>query len=117
MVGMLIEIEVNESDNCPLSMTRMFSTLGEQRPATRLWTTGPDGAEGIYEVVGWSVNGPVPAYAVLVEDSGEGMAMLVYGAEEGIRLKPQGSEDSWSLDSSSQWGEALLLLDKDAQIE
>ena len=114
---MAIWIEVDESANNPLAMTRGFSALGEPRPVSRVRTTGPDGEEGVCEVVGWSPDGPAPAYAVLVDDSGEGAALLVYGAEEGIRLKPKGSPEAWSLESPHQWGEACLLLDKDAQVE
>ena len=114
---MLMEIEVYESQNCPLNITRMFSTLEQSKPASYVKTTGIDGKEGIFDVVGWSSTGPTEAHAVLVEDSGDGIAMLIYGNEEGIRLRPSGDTEPWSLKSPNQWGEACLLLDKDVAIK
>ena len=61
-------------------------------------------------VTGWSSVGPVPAYAVHVEDSGEGVVLLIYGGDEGIRLKDGNSIDPWDLEDPSQWGEPCLLL-------
>jgi hypothetical protein len=54
--------------------------------------------------------------AVLVEDSGDGLATLVYGGEQGIRLKAADDEGPWDLENSSQWGEPCLLLDRDVEI-
>jgi hypothetical protein len=45
-----------------------------------------------------------------VEDSGAGVVYLVSGGNWGIRLKPLGIEEDWSLESARQWGEAYLLL-------
>jgi hypothetical protein len=50
----------------------------------------------------------------LSEDSGEGVILLVYGGDDGIRLKPAGSSEEWDLASQNQWGEPCLMLDKDA---
>ena len=52
-------------------------------------------------------NGP------LVEDSGEGIVMLIYGGDEGIRLKPVDEKEA---SSPRQWGEPCLLLDKDVML-
>ena len=59
---------------------------------------------------------PCPAYSVLVEDSGEGIVMLIYGGDEGIRLKPVDEKEAWLLSSPRQWGEPCLLLDKDVML-
>lgn len=114
---MLMEIEVNESQNCPLSITRMFSTLEQSRPVSFVKTIGIDGKEGMFEVVGWSSTGSTTAHAVLVEDSGEGIAMLIYGDDEGIRLKPSTDTEPWSLENPNQWGEICLLLDKNVEVK
>ena len=42
--------------------------------------------------------------------------MLVYGGDDGIRLKPAGSEEDWSLTNSNQWGEPCLMLGKDTPL-
>jgi hypothetical protein len=114
---MLLMIEVEESDNCPFDVTRSFQTVEAPRPIARVATTGPDGKEAIYQIVGWSAQGPTQAYAALVDDSGEGAAMLIYGDAEGVRLKPVDSTEAWSLASPLQWGDIFLLLDRHAQVE
>ena len=114
---MFIEVDVSGSDNCPLSLTRMFDALEDPVEVSRVEASGPDGEEGMCDVTGWSADGPCGAYAALVEDSGEGLAVLIYGGEEGIRLKPDGNSENWDLDSPHQWGEACLLLDKTVRYE
>ena len=110
---MLLVIEVEESDNSLFAITRSFQTMEDPRPVSRVTTYGPDGSEGTFEVVGWSADGPGTAFAALVDDSGEGSALLLYGGDEGIRLRPEGSTLEWSLEEPSQWGEPFLLLAHD----
>lgn len=107
---MLLVIEVEESENSLFAVTRSFQTMEDPRPVSRVAAYGPDGAEGMFEVVGWCEDGPVAAFAALVDDSGEGSALLLYGGDEGIRLRPEGSTTDWSLEEPSQWGEPFLLL-------
>ena len=114
---MLLVIEVEESENSLFAVTRSFQTMQDPRPVSRVVTYGPDGSEGTFEVVGWSEDGPGTAFAALVDDSGEGSALLLYGADEGIRLRPEGSTADWSLEEPSQWGEPFLLLSRDTLVE
>ena len=114
---MLLVIEVEESENSLFAVTRSFQTMQDPRPVSRVVTYGPDGSEGTFEVVGWSEDGPGTAFAALVDDSGEGSALLLYGADEGIRLRPEGSTADWSLEDPSQWGEPFLLLSHDTLVE
>ena len=109
---MFLEIDVSESANCPLSINRMFDAMEQPVQVSRVMASDPEGTDLMCDVTGWSALGPCPAYAALVEDSGEGIAMLVYGGDEGIRLKAADCREDWNLTSSSQWGEACLLLDK-----
>ena len=70
-------------------------------------------------MVGWCDDLEQPmceVFAQSVEDSGAGMALLVYGGNYGIRLKPENLEEPWDLDSQNQWGEAYLLLSGDGDI-
>ena len=110
---MLLVIEVEESENSLFAVTRSFQTMEDPRPVSRVVAYAPDGSEGTFEVVGWSEEGPGTAFAALVDDSGEGSALLVYGGEEGIRLRPMGSPLDWFLEEPSQWGEPFLLLAHD----
>ena len=114
---MLLVIEVEESENSLFGVTRSFQTIGEPRPISRVAAFAPDGTEGIFDVVGWSSEGAVTAFAALVDDSGEGSALLVYGGEEGIRLRAGDSGSDWSLEDASQWGEVFLLLERDTFTE
>lgn len=115
--AMIITVEVDASENCPFSFMRGFDAREDPRPVSRVRAVGPDDVENLYEVTGWSEAGPVPAYAVVVEDSGDGTALLVYGGDEGVRLRPESSPEEWSLDSADQWGDALLLLEKETFVE
>ena len=114
---MFIEVDVSEGTNCPLSLTRMFDAREEPQAVAKVVASDPQGKDYMCDVTGWSSEeGPCPAYAVLVEDSGEGVAMLVYGGDEGIRLKPAELGEEWDLASPHQWGEACLLLDRDVAV-
>lgn len=92
----------------------MFDLISEPRPVTAVFTADAEGEDRWCDVTGWSDSGPCPALAVLSEDSGEGTVLLVYGGAQGIRLKPDDRHEDWDLASMNQWGEACLLLDKDA---
>ena len=114
---MLLEVDVAAGKNSPLDLNRIFDLLSEPRVISRVFTAGLSEEDIWCEVTGWSQDGPCPARAALSEDSGEGVILLVYGGDEGIRLKPAGSTDGWDLSSSQQWGEACLMLGKDAPVE
>ena len=113
---MFIEIDVSAGDNCQESLMLMFNGLSEPAPAASVWTTDPGGADMMCAVTGWSTEGACPAYSAMVEESGEGSALLVYGGDEGIRLKPLDSTEEWDLSSPNQWGEPCLLLPKDTKV-
>ena len=114
---MLFEVEVSADENSPLDLHRMFDLITEPRPVTRVFTADSTGIDRWCDVTGWDESGPCPAHAALSEDSGEGVVLLVYGGNQGIRLKPDDRQEDWYLTSANQWGEACLLLDKDALFE
>ncbi len=113
---MFIEVDVQEGPNSPLSLTRIFETQDTTRIVSWAKVGCPDGQDRICHVTGWSSQGPCTPYAVLVDDSGEGLATLLYGGDQGIRLKPEEYEEPWDLNSPHQWGEACLLLDMDVSL-
>ena len=112
-------VEVESSDNCEASVFARFKEAGPARPViqVRLYDRNPSGEW--YCVTGWSDN-PVtpvcPAYAQLVEDSGSGLAHLIYGGIYGLRFKPVAIEEPWSLTSSTQWGETHLSLSSERDL-
>ena len=60
--------------------------------------------------------GPCPAMAALSEDSGDGVILLVYGGDDGIRLRPSGSDAEWDVSDGDQWGEPCLMLDRETPV-
>ena len=112
-------VEVESNDNCESSFFARFKEAGPARPVVqvRLYDRNPAGEW--YWVTGWSENEQAPechAYAQLVEDSGSGLAHLVYGGIYGLRFKPITIEEPWSLASPHQWGEAYLSLASDRDL-
>ena len=114
---MYIEVDVQAGDNCDYPLTRMFSATGEPKPVIRVRGPGPRGELGLFDVTGWSAEGHCDAHAVQVEDSGEGWALLIYGGDEGIRLRTANSPEPWSISNKDQWGEPCLLLDLDSEVK
>ncbi len=111
---MLIELEVYGGENSPMDLNRMFDLISDPKSISQVLTADPTGSDRWCRVTGWSEAGPCPAKAALSEDSGEGVVLLVYGGDHGIRLKPAELEEEWNLASPNQWGEACLMLSKDA---
>lgn len=106
-------VDVESNDNTPMMAQQVYKNLGMpfRVGQVRVYEGDPEGK--LHDVTGWSSAGggsPVPAYAVRVEDSSEGAAFLVYGGDWGLRLRPAGSGDAWSLESSDQFGETHLVL-------
>lgn len=117
---MYTHVEVEPSENCPLSANLVFKNLSEPVRVARIRLY--DGvSEGMpFAVTGWSSEGggrPCPAYAVRVEDSGSGGAVLVYGGDLGLRLRPAGSNAGWDLSAEDQWGETHLVIADMADVE
>ena len=114
---MLYEVEVVADGNSPMDLNRVFDLLTDPQPIVRVLAPDPRGEDVWCDVVGWENGEPCPAMAALSEDSGEGVIMLIYGGEDGIRLRPADSPDDWDTASASQWGEACLMLGSDVRIE
>ena len=99
-----IDVFVEPNDNAPEGCGLRFKTEQAPRAVRRVALDGT-----WHEVVGWSSAGggsPCPAHAALVEDSGAGTAMLIYGGDWGIRLSPVGG--------GATVGESHLVLDESA---
>jgi hypothetical protein len=114
---MIVEVESN--DNCETSFFGRFKEVGHARPIlqVRLYDRNPAGEW--YWITGWSDDEQMPAcpaYARLVEDSGAGLTLLVYGGLYGLRFKPINVEEAWNLESPVQWGEPYLSLASDRDL-
>ena len=116
-INMQVEVEVVGGENSPLDLHRMFDLLSDPIEVMRVFATNPMGEDLWCRVTGWSSQGPCAAMSALAEDSGEGVVLLVYGGNEGLRLQPAGSSDVWEITNSNQWGEACLMLANGTPVE
>jgi hypothetical protein len=108
---MVVEVEPNA--NCEQSVCARFKEAGPARRVAQVKTFERRSEGEWCWVTGW-IDDPehpcCPAYAQRVEDSGAGLAYLVFGGIGGIRLKPVSLAEDWDLSSPNQWGEPYLLL-------
>ena len=111
-----IEVDVESGENSDMSLVRMFDATEDPWEITWVVALRRDGTEGPCAVTGWSADGPCAARAAPVWDSGDGVALLVYGGDEGIRLQHADAETPWDLNDSGQWGEPCLLLEVGTQV-
>ena len=54
--------------------------------------------------------------ATQVEESGDGVAILIYGGNGGIRIKPLEDETEWGLEATKQKGITHLVYPRDCFI-
>ena len=112
-------LEVDENPNYPSSVSMRFKELGPARMIRQLRVSDRKSQGELCWVTGWRDDPKqalCPAYAQQVEESGQGLAYLIYGGNWGIRLKPVNLEEDWDLSSPNQWGEAFLLIGDDRSV-
>ena len=116
----MLMLEIADNPNCEPVDLRVFENLDAARRVTHVRLEREPGRPVWCEVVGWGADGaPRPARAQKVSDSGNGTALLVYGGEAGLRLRPEGAAAPWGLAQPAQWGAPFLLMDsaEDARLE
>jgi hypothetical protein len=116
-------IEVEENPNCAAREAMRYRELGPAQPIVRvrIFDRRDEGEWCLITAV--QGGGPEPwgqALVRRVEDSGVGVAYLVFGGAWGIRLcpidraHPSSVTDerciTWSFDDPDQWGEPYLVL-------
>jgi hypothetical protein len=109
----ILVIEIPLNPNCDSVEMRVFHDLGPPRPVVQVRMEAPAGGGGPQwrAVTGWTAAGTAcPALARKVDDSGEGVVLLVSGGDAGLRLQVAGRNAPWRLDDPSQWGAPFLLL-------
>jgi hypothetical protein len=112
-------LEVEDNANCDGVPQLIFNTMVESRLVAEV-LTGDFGKETtLHKVTGWSSENdgsPCPAFAVKIQESGSGEALLIYGGDWGLRFMPSELTEDWDITSTNQWGENFLSLDAEAQI-
>lgn len=108
-----VYIEVEDGPNGSGRDPMRYRELGEPSIVTkvRLFDRRDEGEWCLVTGVRNSQADPwEPARVRKVEDSGVGVAYLVYGGLWGIRLCPVDHAQPWSFSDQTQWGEPYLLL-------
>lgn len=88
MTGWYIDVEVEADDEVEEGVERRFKAIGDSRVVTTVVLVGEELA-GTFGLVAAGADGrPValPVYATRVEDSSEGVALLVHGGPGGVWL-------------------------------
>ncbi|MEK6683967.1 MAG: hypothetical protein AABY46_04840 [Nitrospirota bacterium] len=105
--------EVDENPNWLGSVSMRFKELGPARTIKQLRVSDRDSEGPLCWVTGWcdDAKQPLcPAYVQPVEESGLGLAYLIYGGNWGVRFKPVSLNEDWDLKNPDQWGEPFLLI-------
>lgn len=104
-----MEINIEENSNCDFEGQYMFVENSKPKPVEwiMVYSGGKDLKCRVTGVYSGGVFGD--AYAVSVDDSGEGTAYLIYGGEWGIRYQPVSSEEPWDLSNPAQSGDAYKI--------
>lgn len=104
-------IEIPTNPNCAAVDMRVFHELEAPRPVGAVRLERELGRARWYAVTGWTTAGtPVAALAQKVDDSGDGIALLLRGGDAGLRLRPTEHQGPWQLGDPRQWGEPFLML-------
>ena len=110
----MVIVEVPPNPNCEPADLRLFHDVEPPRPIRQVCLERTPGSPQWFEIVGWTAAGaPCPVWAQRVDDSGEGVAMLVSGGDAGVRLRPVASSGPWQVDDPQQWGAPFLLMADD----
>ena len=103
-------IEIVDNPNCQAT-ERVFHDVEAPQPVAQVRLTQANNTPQWYDIIGWSAEGhPCPAWLQKVDDSGEGVSLLIFGGDAGLRLRPTQSSREWSVQDPVQWGEPFLLL-------
>jgi len=113
----MITLEILDNPNCPSVDLRVFHDLEPPQPAVQVKLAREGQASEWYDVTGWNqAVGPCPAWIQKVDDSGDGVAFLLYGGDAGLRLRPASSREPWRTGTTQQWGEPFLIIGDRADI-
>ncbi len=112
-------LEVENNPNFDGSYFVRFKELEPPRPVTHVKSYDRTPRGEWCEVTGWCDDSDqplCPAFAQKVEDSGAGLAFIIFGGNWGIRLKSEDSIGEWNLYDAAQWGEGYLLISEERDL-
>ena len=106
-------IDIEENENSGYFPIQIFETQGKPRSVKMITVPNIPESDVPHDVVGWCSDdgGSIcNVTAIAVGDSGLGQVTMIYGGDNGIRLRPSSSRSAWSLDATDQSGEPYILL-------
>ena len=106
-------IDLEENKNSGYFPIQIFETQGKPRSVKMITVPNIPESDVPHDVVGWCSDdgGSIcNVTAIAVGDSGLGQVTMIYGGDNGIRLRPSSSRSVWSLDATDQSGEPYILL-------
>tara|TARA_B100001123_G_C14877925_1_gene854767 strand:+ start:50 stop:400 length:351 start_codon:yes stop_codon:yes gene_type:complete len=108
-------LEIEPCSNCNESFGRIYSVISETKQISS-FQYEKDGKEIPVHITGWDGENeiPCPAYACYIEESGDGVALLIYGGSGGIRMKRMDDDSRWDVDNPNQWSESHLVYHRDS---
>ena len=107
----MLVLEIPENPNCEAVEMRVFHDLEPPRPIRQVRFERETGRPLWYAVTGWNLDGTTTsALARKVDDSGEGVILLLSGGTAGLRFQPVELESPWSLGQPDQWGLSFALI-------
>src|SRR5258708_2132981 len=107
----VVFLQIDENPNCPAFDGQVFQPKTPARPIVQV-RLERNGSVEWWDITGLDEHTPSPAMACLIDDSGDGACLLVFGGSWGLRFKKPFT-GSWDLNDHSQWGSGLLLLARD----
>ena len=112
LVGQLM-IDLEDNENSGYFPIQIFETQGQPRSVEMITVPNIPQGNVPHDIVGWCSDdgGSIcNVTAIAVGDSGLGQVTMIYGGDNGIRLRPSSSRSAWSLDATDQSGEPYILL-------
>lgn len=114
----MMRIDIEDNRNTPGGCDQfVFNEIGAPRPLKAI-KAEDCGRDVIYEIIGVEPGGLfVPARAVKINDSSDGVAYLITGGAWGLRLRSsQRSADPWDLEDARQWGEPFKVYGSESDL-
>ncbi|MFQ5451244.1 MAG: hypothetical protein ACE5E9_11500 [Nitrospinaceae bacterium] len=110
-------VEVEPNPNTGTSFNMIYREVSPPREVFCIKYNARTGEQPV-QVTGWDAetNAPCPAFACKIEESGDGVALLIHGGSGGIRMKPLEDESEWNPHATTQWGESHLVYPANAFI-
>ena len=105
---MYVDVEANENTHENFSMLYRDVSVSREVYCIKY---NIEGEEYPVQVIGWDkeTQSPCAAYACQIEESGDGVAILIHGGTGGIRIKPLEDKAEWKLGESKQKGATHLV--------